>query len=155
MFRQRGLLRPQNKGSRLCLDSKGAPPPPPQAPPLPSMRTCAPGSPAAHLKFCDTALSMAARAEALVARPYSPPRVRDASALAQLTDGCHGMARSSCSRRALAQPCVRVQEARDFGTRELWGGRSAESASWRETQNCPTRGSRRTPVVQLSLSTQL
>eukprot|EP01043_Picozoa_sp_COSAG02_P000932 COSAG02_NODE_19_length_53976_cov_37.338512_14_plen_745_part_00 len=62
-----GFSHLQNKGSRLCLDSKGAPPPPPPPAPMPSMRTCAPGSPAAGLKFCDQSLSMEARAAALVA----------------------------------------------------------------------------------------
>ena len=62
-----GFSHLQNKESKLCLDSKGAPPPPPPPPPMPTMRTCAPDSPAAKLKFCDQSLSMEMRAAALVA----------------------------------------------------------------------------------------
>ena len=62
-----GFSHLQNTGSHLCLDSKAPPPPPPPPPPIPSMRTCAPGSPAASLKFCDQSLSMEERAAALVA----------------------------------------------------------------------------------------
>jgi hypothetical protein len=54
----------RNKGSGLCLDSRGPPPPPP---PLPPVRTCAPDSIAASMPFCDQTKPMAERAAALVA----------------------------------------------------------------------------------------
>jgi beta-glucosidase len=62
-----GFSRLQNKKSKLCMDAAPPPPKPPPPPPLQTMRTCAPGSVAAGMKFCDVTLSMAERAAALVA----------------------------------------------------------------------------------------